>query len=151
MLTQGKQKIDESYNWLKATMIQSKLLRNNLDEKKRKIQELEDEAIRLNQHIQLAQNEQVKQDGLVEEARSESKQKESMVSQEEELKNEEIKVKEYKWDLQQIALNRDYEICQMSLEDERSQCLMLKTQMDKEERITQLQYMNKNESQVLTH
>ena len=37
MLTQGKQKIDESYNWLKATMIQSKLLRNNLDEKKRKI------------------------------------------------------------------------------------------------------------------
>ena len=146
MLTQGKQKIDESYNWLKATMIQSKLLRNNLDEKKRKIQELEDEAIRLNQHIQLAQNEQVKQDGLVEEARSESKQKESMVSQEEELKNEEIKVKEYKWDLQQIALNRDYEICQMSLEDERSQCLMLKTQMDKEERITQLQYMNKNES-----
>lgn len=51
MLTQGKQKIDESYNWLKATMIQSKLLRNNLDEKKRKIQELEDEAIRLNQHI----------------------------------------------------------------------------------------------------
>ena len=63
----------------------------------------------------------------MEEARSEYKQKESMMSQEEELKNEEIKVKEYKWDLQQIALNRDYEICQMSLEDECSQCLMLKT------------------------
>ena len=42
----------------------------------------------------------------------------------------------YKLELQQIAMNRDYEICQMALEDECSSCLLLKTKMELEEKKT---------------
>ena len=58
-------------------MIQGKQLSNNLEQKKKRINELEQETEYLNKQIQLALQEQIKQDGLVEEARSEQKQSES--------------------------------------------------------------------------
>jgi cell division protein FtsB len=48
MLVKGKTKLDESYNWLRATLIQGKQLSNNLEQKKKHIKELEDETEYLN-------------------------------------------------------------------------------------------------------
>ena len=51
MLVKGKQKLDESYQWLRATMIQGKQLSNNLEQKKKRINELENETEYLNKQI----------------------------------------------------------------------------------------------------
>lgn len=77
MLYQGKEKLDESYIWLRNTIIQSKQLGNELNKKRTKIGELEDEQKSLEAQITEARQELIKHDGLVEEARSDLKQQES--------------------------------------------------------------------------
>jgi protease II len=77
MLVKGKQKIDESYFWLRSTMIQGKQLKNLLQAKKTRIADLQTEQEQLMTAIAEAQQELIKHDGLVEEARSELKQTES--------------------------------------------------------------------------
>jgi hypothetical protein len=77
MLTTGKQKIDESYHWLRCTMYQSKQLENLLGDNKQHIRDLQAEQEQLIHLIAEAQQELIKHDGLVEEARSELKQTES--------------------------------------------------------------------------
>ena len=73
MMNQGKDKIDESYQWLRATVIQNNQLYNLLDDKKDKIRDLENEKEMLREKIQEAGNDMMKHDGLVEEAKSELK------------------------------------------------------------------------------
>lgn len=74
MMTKGKEKLDESYHWLRATVIQNHQLYNMLDDKKDQIKDLETQKDYLRDKIQEAGNDMMKHDGLVEEAKSELKQ-----------------------------------------------------------------------------
>ena len=129
MLVKGREKIDESYQWLRSTMIQSKQLSNLLADKKQHIADLHSEQEMLVAQITEAQQELIKHDGLVEEARSELKQTESRKNQEIEDKNNEIQECQIKLSLQKNEMNRLHETAQFMFEDERSKCLKLAGKM----------------------
>ena len=76
-MTRGKDKLNESYYWLKSTVIQNRQLYNKLDSKKDHIKDLENQKEILRDKIQEAGNDMMKHDGLVDEARSELKQTQS--------------------------------------------------------------------------
>lgn len=87
MLSKGKQKLDESYTWLRSTIIQSKQLEALLDKKRDKMKRLQNEAEDLELQISEAKQDLIKHDGLVEEGRGELKHQESIMNQDVEYNN----------------------------------------------------------------
>ena len=132
MLDKGREKIDESYIWLRNTMIQSKQLDRLLESKKKKIISLKEEDRHLEDLINNSKNEHTRQDGLVEDARSLLKQTDSRRTMDLEDKEGELAESSLKLQLQENEMIRLYEISQMSYEDERSHCLKLVSKMESE-------------------
>ena len=110
MMSKGKEKIDESYHWLQATVIQNHQLYNMLDDKKDQIRDLENQKEMLREKIQDAGNDMMKHDGLVEEAKSELKQTQSRNITEIESKDSEIQECQIRVSMQNNELGRMHEI-----------------------------------------
>lgn len=132
MIAQGKQQMDETYNWLRSTIVQSCQLSNLLADKNQRIKDLEAEQEMYKAKIAEAQQEKMKQDSLVEEARSQLKQTQSRKKQDIEMKETEIVEAQLKYDIHQSEMSRLHAIAQSAYEDERSRCVKLQSKLSTE-------------------
>lgn len=132
LVTESTKSLNNYFLWLRATMIQRQLLHNHLLQKKQTIKELDNENAILVEQITNAQQQQIAQDALVEEARSELKQTESRMNQEVEEKNNEIEMKRIKLLIQNSEYGRRFENLQMANEDEISKVSRLEAKYNRE-------------------
>ena len=132
MFVKGKQKMDESYAWIRSTMIQGKQLQELLNQKREKEKELDSEKEELENKIKEHTQMLNIHEGLVEDAKGKQKQSESQKKAFIEEKNNEYKECEVKLYVQQREMIRQYAIVQSSHEDERSQCLRLMNKIQQE-------------------
>merc|ERR1712034_195156 len=150
-MAEGKERLNQSYYWLKATVIQNHQLYNLLDDKKDQIRDLENQKETLRDKIQEAGNDMMKHDALVEEARSELKQTQSRKITDIEEKDNEIQECQIRLSMQKNEMKRLHEISQMAYEEELSKCYKLKLQLEQEVARSKEQQEMRNKSQSLTN